>query len=105
MTRERHDEPQSEPTAPPKQATEPQTDTTSPEKIEREELLRISSALIRALDRRLRARVFRSSKHDGTRLAYSRALTAIVAAHGALLKDGQLDEIETRLGALEESKK
>jgi len=105
MTRERHEEPRTEPVAPAKQATEPQNSAPLPEKIDREELLRISSALIRALDHRLRARVFRSSKHDGTRLAYGRALTAIVAAHGALLKDGQLDEIETRLKALEESKK
>jgi len=104
MIRASHENTETAAPAPGTAATAPETDAAPPEKIDRDELLSISSALIRALDRRLRSRVFRGSKHDGARLSYARALTSIVAAHGSLLKDGQLDDIEQRLRTLEDKK-
>ena len=101
MTRERHNEPLTEPTAPVNPQKEPRNSANLPEKIERDELLRISTALIRTLDRRFRARVFRSSKHDSVRLQYARAIVAALTAHSSIAKDQEAEEIKDRLSRIE----
>ncbi len=104
MIRASHENPETTAPRPCNMTSAPETDAAPPEKIDRDELLSISSALIKSLDRRLRSRVFRSSKHDGVKLAYARALTAVIAAHGTLLKDRDLDTLEQRIAALEQKK-
>ncbi len=75
---------------------------TSPEKISREELERMTSQLIRTLHKRSTARRFKPSPDtDSPRLQYARATIAAIAAYGGLLKDGEIADLEARIAELE----
>ncbi|WP_214084411.1 hypothetical protein [Methanoculleus sp.] len=86
-------------------ATGTGNDAQTDEKIDREQLLAINGDLIRTLHRRISGRRFRANKHDGTRLAVARALVQAVVAHNQVLRDQEMEELERRIAALEESKK
>lgn len=77
----------------------------SDEKIDREQLLAVSTDLIRSLHRRISGPRFRGNQHDSTKLGYARALVAAVQAHNAVLRDMEMEELERRIAALEESKR
>jgi len=79
--------------------------TASDEKIDREQLLAVSTDLIRSLHRRISGPRFRGNQHDSTKLGYARALVAAVQAHNQVLRDMEMEELERRIAALEESKK
>jgi len=80
-------------------------DAQTDEIIDREHLLAVSTDLIRALHRRISGRRFRANKHDGTRLAVARALVQAITAHNQVLRDLEMEELERRITALEETKK
>ena len=79
--------------------------TSSDEKIDREQLLAVSTDLIRSLHRRISGPRFRGNQHDSTKLGYARALVAAVQGHNAVLRDLEMEELERRIKALEEVKK
>jgi len=74
-------------------------------KIDREELLVVSTDLIRTLHRRISGRRFRANQHDGTRLAVARALVQAITAHNQVLRDLEVEELERRIAALEEARR
>jgi hypothetical protein len=47
---------------------------------------------------------FRTSPHDAAKLSYARAIFQGIQAVNAVLKDGEIAEIEERLAALEQQK-
>ena len=83
------------------QATGPENDTHSEEKIDREQLLIISTDLILSLHRRISGRRFRGNKHDSVKLGYARALVAALQCHSSIIKDLEQEEIKARLGRIE----
>ncbi len=92
------------PLPPAHRATGTENDAQTEERIDREQLLAINSDLIRTLHRRISGRRFRANKHDGTRLAVARALVQAITAHNQVLRDLEVEELERRIAALEESK-
>jgi len=105
MTRASHENTQNDATTTRNQTTAPETGATLAEKYDRHRILEVSSALVDSLDRRHRAKVFRSSKHDATKLAYARALSQALATHNAILRDLADDELAQRVAALEQERK
>lgn len=101
MIRASHESAENNALMPRNRTSESETSDTSAEKIDRDRLLEISSALVDSLDRRHRAKVFRSSKHDPTKLAYARALIAALQCHGSILKDLEQEEVKDRLSRIE----
>jgi len=67
----------------------------------REEVLRLSSVTIRQLHHRTSVHRFKTQAGDRDRLAYVRALTQLLQVYNGLLKDGELEELEKRIDALE----
>jgi len=78
-----------------------ETATLEKKPLTRDELMRMSSQLIRILHRRTTAHRFKPSQHDSPRLQYARATIAAITAYGGLLKDVEITELEERLTALE----
>ena len=87
--------------SPADQATEPENNALAEEKIDREQLLIISSDLIWSLHRRISGRRFRGNKHDSVKLGYARALVAALQCHNSIIKDLEQEEIKARLGRIE----
>lgn len=83
------------------QATGPENDAQIEGKIDREQLLIISTDLILSLHRRISGRRFRGNKHDGTKLGYARALVAALQCHSSIIKDLEREEIKDRLSRIE----
>lgn len=75
----------------------------TPKLLTRESLLRANSELIGQLQERLKAKRFRPQEGDGIKLAYLRLYLQALQAYNAMLKDFELDEIQKRLEALENS--
>ncbi len=73
-----------------------------PEKISRGELMAKASELVNILHKRATATRFKESQHDRARLAYARAAVAAVQAYAAILKDGEMLDLEQRIAALEQ---
>lgn len=105
MTRASHEKNITDAPASGDPAPAPEIGAQPAEKFDRPRLLEVSGALVNSLDRRHRAKVFRSSKHDRTRLAYARALVAAIQAHNSVLRDLEIEELDRRVRDLEESKK
>lgn len=93
------------PLPPAARATGTGNDAQTEEKIDREQLLAVSTDLIRSLHRRISGRRFRGNKHDGVKLGYARALVQAILAHNQVLRDMEMEELERRIAALEEAKK
>jgi len=93
------------PLPPANRAAESGNDAQADEKIDREQLLAVSTDLIRSLHRRITGRRFRGNKHDGVKLGYARALVQAITAHNQVLRDMEMEELERRIAALEEAKK
>jgi hypothetical protein len=80
------------------------TSSQSLGRIDRSELMEISSWAIRKLHTRLKGQRFRVRDSDTTELKFFRVLIAGISAHAQILKDDALDQIEERLRALEEGR-
>ena len=93
------------PLPPANRAAESGNDAQADEKIDREQLLAVSTDLIRSLHRRISGPRFRGNQHDSTKLGYARALVAAVQVHNQVLRDMEMEELERRIAALEEAKK
>jgi hypothetical protein len=74
-------------------------------KLTRDELMKLTSGLIRILHKRTTAHKFKPSQHDSPRLQYARACIAAIQAYGTLLKDDDLIELEQRIELLEKEKR
>ena len=69
----------------------------------RERLLILSSSVLKKMEARMTSGPrFREQKSDQTYLGYVRALSGLIQAHNAVLKDQELTDLEQRLKALEE---
>ena len=86
-----------------KQLTDDNLEQATPEKkpLTRDELMRMSSHLVRILHKRTTAHRFKPSAHDNPRLQYARATIGAITAYGSLLKDVEITELEERLAVLE----
>ncbi|MDD4127263.1 MAG: hypothetical protein PHV39_06200 [Methanomicrobium sp.] len=72
----------------------------------REKLLILSSSVLKKLEARMTSGPrFREQKSDQTYLGYVRALSGLITAHNAVLKDQELTDLEKRISALEEPDK
>ena len=101
----RQDGGETTPLPPAVRATGTGNDAQTEEKIDREQLLAVSTDLIRSLHRRISGPRFRGNKHDGVKLGYARALATAVQVHNQVLRDMEMEELERRIAALEEAKK
>lgn len=80
-----------------KEEIEPQT----LKKLSREQLLEVSTRMIWDIEKRVACDRFRVREGDETKLKFLRVLVSAIQAHSSILKDEQLESIETRLEALE----
>ena len=72
------------------------------EKLERADLMQVTGRLIKHLDKKSIAGRLTDPDTEKMRDSKTRLLVEAIKTHGGLLKDEQLDTIETRLKILEE---
>ena len=70
-------------------------------KIDRNELLKMSSWLVDNLQGRLSKPRFIVQETDPVKLQYYRVLIQAVQTHNSILKDEELDDIKTRMALIE----
>jgi hypothetical protein len=70
--------------------------------LERDELMVMASDCLRSMSGRVSCRRWSPGKNDKERLAWSRALTAMLSAYNSTLKDRDLESIRQRLDVIEE---
>jgi hypothetical protein len=75
-----------------------------PDRLTRDDVLRLSSHLIRALHKRVSSARFKEQSSDGAKLSHIRALITILQVYGALLRDVELTQLDQRIGELEKIK-
>lgn len=81
------------------------TDNITPfAKIDRNELLKKSSWLVDVLHDRLSRPRFVVQENDPVKLQYYRVYIQAVQTHNSILKDEELEDIKTRIEALEAAK-
>lgn len=73
-------------------------------KLERDQLLDLSTAVLGDIMGRLTGDRFRERDGDRTKLGYIRALTSQMSCHAAILKDRELEQINRKLDLLLEVK-
>lgn len=71
----------------------------------RESLLSANSELISQLQNRLKAKRFRPQEGDSLKLAYMRVFIQALQAQAAILKDVELDQLQTEIEELKEALK
>ncbi|HPP79065.1 hypothetical protein [Methanospirillum sp.] len=71
-------------------------------KLERQDLMQVTSRLIRHLDKKSIAGRLSEPDTEKMRDAKTRLLIEAIKTHGSLIRDEQLESIEARLRALEE---
>jgi len=74
------------------------------EALSREEIAGMLSDVVKKLHTRLTAARFKEHTTDPGLLAMARAFTAAIGALDGVLKNQQIDELESRLAALEQQK-
>jgi hypothetical protein len=80
------------------------TSSQPDKKISREQLMAMTSEVLKTLHHRTVAHRFKPSQHDNPRLAYARATIAAVQAYTTLLRDDEIDSLKRRIEALEKIK-
>lgn len=70
-------------------------------KLSREQLLEVSTRMIEEIEHRVSVDRFRIREGDETKLKFLRVLVSAIQVHSSILKDEQMDSIESRLAALE----
>ena len=76
-----------------------------PNRLTRDDVLRLSSQMIRSLHKRVSGARFKEQKSDGAKLSHIRALIAVLQVYGALLRDDELETLENRVTQLEKGLK
>ena len=74
-------------------------------RLDREELLQLTSDLIEYLHGRACGPRFRPYPTDKDRAAFQRVMVTAISAYGSILKDEEIDSIKRRIEALEDAKK
>lgn len=85
---------------PTKEETGPVSVLEPGKKLERDQLLDLSTVVLGDLMGRLTAERFRERDGDRTKLGYLRALTGQMSVHAAILKDRDLEQINKKLDLL-----
>ena len=75
-----------------------------PERLTRDDVLRLSSHLIQSLHKRIDVTRFKQQSSDGAKLSHIRALIAVLQVYGALLRDDELETLKQRVETLERLK-
>jgi hypothetical protein len=75
-----------------------------PDRMSRDDILRLSSHLIKSLHTRVSVTRFKEQKSDGAKLSHIRALIAVLQVYGALLRDDEIETLKQRVEALERVK-
>lgn len=73
-------------------------------RLDREDLLQLTSDLIEYLHGRACGPRFRPYPTDKDRAAFQRVMVAAISAYGSILKDEEIESIKRRLDALENAK-
>lgn len=89
---------------PTKTETGPEVSPEPGKKLERDQLLDLSTAVLGDIMGRLTGDRFRERDGDRTKLGYFRALTAQMSCHAGILKDRDLERIDRKLDLLLEVK-
>jgi hypothetical protein len=76
----------------------------NPDRLTRDDVLRLSSNLIRSLHKRVNVTRFKEQRSDSAKLSHIRALVAVLQVYGAILKDDELETLKQRVEALERLK-
>ncbi|WP_462273425.1 hypothetical protein [Methanohalophilus sp.] len=69
--------------------------------MDRQCLLSVSSKLIEDLHNKVNLKRFRASQDDEVKIKFTRLLIQALEAHNRMLRDGELEDIKTRLDELE----
>ena len=77
---------------------------SSTRRMDREQVLILTSDLIARLHSRTCINRFVEREGDRTKVSYARALIAALSTYGSLLKDEELEDLKNRLDALERAK-
>ena len=72
-------------------------------KINREDLLSLSSEMIQDIYDRVKVQRFREREGDSTKLKYLRVLVTAIQTHNTVLKDAEIEDVKDRLELLEAS--
>jgi hypothetical protein len=75
-----------------------------PDRLTRDDVLRLSSQMIRSLHKRVSVARFKEQSSDGAKLSHIRALIAVLQVYGALLRDDEIETLKQRVEALERLK-
>lgn len=75
--------------------------TTEIKGLSRNCLLSVSSKLIEDLHNKVNLKRFRASQDDEVKIKFTRLLIQALEAHNRMLRDGELEDIKTRLDELE----
>jgi len=75
-----------------------------PDRFTRDDVLRLSSHLIRSLHKRVSVARFKEQSSDGAKLSHIRALISVLQVYGGLLHDDELETLKQRITALERVK-
>jgi len=82
--------------------------STSEEKgadaLSRDQVLRMSSEVIRKLHTRVSTQRFKEQSSDGAKLSHVRALVQVLQVYGSIMKDHELTDLEKRISELEREK-
>lgn len=73
-------------------------------RLDREDLLQLTSDLIEYLHGRACGQRFRPYPTDKDRAAFQRVMVAAISAYGSILKDEEIENIKRRIEALEDVK-
>ena len=74
------------------------------EALSRDQVLRMSSEVIRKLHTRVSTQRFKEQASDGAKLSHIRALVAVLQVYGSILKDTEIGELDKRISELEREK-
>jgi hypothetical protein len=75
-----------------------------PDRLTRDDVLRLSSHLIRSLHKRVNVARFKEQSSVSAKLSHIRALIAVLQVYGAILRDDELETLKQRVEALERLK-
>lgn len=78
-----------------------ESETLRKKTLSRLELMERATSVIALLHGRTTAKAFRERKDDAIRLQYARATIQALAAYGSILKDEEIEDLRTRLDAIE----
>ena len=75
------------------------------EPLTRDQVLRLSSQMIRQLHKRVSGTRFKEQRSDSAKLSHVRALVAVLTVYSSILKDCEITELDKRISKLEKKAK